>query len=110
MLSVSHQMNMAKLFMHRDLAGFDFKASRADARLVSELGNLSFTDTAQNLVLIGGAGTGKPTWSPCWPCPASASMASVCASTPQSIWSICWSARNTKTKPDGSTRPCCAWS
>ncbi|CAE6882784.1 transposase [Pseudomonas marincola] len=42
MRSVSHQMNMAKLPMHRDLAGFDFSASSADARLISELANLSF--------------------------------------------------------------------
>jgi hypothetical protein len=42
--------------MHRDLAGFDFSASSADARLISELANLSFTDTAQNVVLIGGPG------------------------------------------------------
>ena len=43
----------------QDLAGFDFSASSADARLISELANLSFTDTAQNVVLIGGPGTGK---------------------------------------------------
>ena len=59
MRSVSHQMNMAKLPMHRDLAGFDFSASSADLRLVSELATLDFTDTAQNVVLIGGPGTGK---------------------------------------------------
>ena len=45
MRSVSHQMNMAKLPMHRDLA--------------SSLISLAFTDTAQNVVLIGGPGTGK---------------------------------------------------
>lgn len=59
MRSVSRQMSMAKLPMHRDLAGFDFSASCAEARLISELANLSFTDTAQNAVLIGGPGTGK---------------------------------------------------
>ncbi|WP_423810602.1 ATP-binding protein [Pseudomonas aeruginosa] len=59
MRSVSHQMNMAKLPMHRDLASFDFNASSADARLISELASLAFTDTAQNVVLIGGPGTGK---------------------------------------------------
>ncbi|POP62454.1 AAA family ATPase, partial [Pseudomonas amygdali pv. morsprunorum] len=57
--SVNHQMNMAKLPMHRDLAGFDFSASSADARLVSDLSSLSFTETAQNVVFIGGPGTGK---------------------------------------------------
>src|SRR3546814_14971190 len=35
--SVNHQMNMAKLPMHRDLAGFDFSASSADARLIRDL-------------------------------------------------------------------------
>ena len=44
MRSVSHQMNMAKLPMHRDLASFDFNASSADARLISELASLAFTE------------------------------------------------------------------
>lgn len=57
--SVNHQMNMAKLPMHRDLAGFDFSASSADARLVKDLSSLEFTETAQNVVFIGGPGTGK---------------------------------------------------
>jgi DNA replication protein DnaC len=57
--SVSHQMNMAKLPMHRDLAGFDFSLSSADARLVKELSSLTFTDAAQNMLFIGGPGTGK---------------------------------------------------
>jgi len=39
--SVNHQMNMAKLPMHRDLAGFDFSASSADARLVRNYPALS---------------------------------------------------------------------
>src|SRR3546814_13201228 len=56
MRSVSHQMNMAKLPMHRDLAVFDFSAYSADARLISALANLRFTDTAQHVVLSRGAG------------------------------------------------------
>ena len=59
MRSVSHQMNAAKFPMHRDLAGFDFDSSRVDQHLVKQLATLSFTDTAQNAVLIGGPGTGK---------------------------------------------------
>jgi DNA replication protein DnaC len=59
MRSVSHQMNMAKFPVHRDLAGFDFAASRADPHLIKELATLSFTDTAENAVFIGGPGTGK---------------------------------------------------
>ena len=59
MASVSHQMKAAKFPLHRDLAGFDFDSSKVDESLVKTLATLSFTDTAQNVVLIGGPGTGK---------------------------------------------------
>ena len=59
MRSVSYQMNAAKFPVHRDLAGFDFDSSNVDQHLVRELATLSFTDTAQNAVFIGGPGTGK---------------------------------------------------
>ena len=59
MRSVSHQMNMAKFPLHRDLAGFDFAVSIADRHQIMDLATLNFTDTAQNVVLIGGPGTGK---------------------------------------------------
>ena len=57
--SVRHQMKAAKFPLHRDLAGFDFEASKVDQKLVKQLSTLEFTDTAQNVVLIGGPGTGK---------------------------------------------------
>ena len=57
--SVRHQMKAAKFPLHRDLAGFDFEASKVDHKLVTQLGTLEFTETAQNVVLIGGPGTGK---------------------------------------------------
>jgi DNA replication protein DnaC len=59
MRSVTHQMNAAKFPVHRDLAGFDFDVSPVDQHLVKELATLSFADTAQNVVFIGGPGTGK---------------------------------------------------
>ena len=59
MRSVSYQMHAAKFPAHRDLAGFDFTVSPVDQHLVKQLATLSFTDTAQNAVLIGGPGTGK---------------------------------------------------
>jgi len=59
MASVRHQMKAAKFPLHRDLAGFDFEAAKVDQRLVKQLATLSFSDTAQNVVLIGGPGTGK---------------------------------------------------
>ena len=57
--AIRHQMNAAKFPVHRDLAGFDFASSKVDRRLIEQLATLTFTDTAQNAVLIGGTGTGK---------------------------------------------------
>jgi DNA replication protein DnaC len=59
MRSVSHQMHVARFPVHRDLAGFDFEDASVDRKLVSQLADLSFTEVAQNVVLIGGPGTGK---------------------------------------------------
>ena len=59
MRSVRNQLNAAKFPLHRDLAGFDFNVSEVDQHLVGQLATLSFTETAQNVVLIGGPGTGK---------------------------------------------------
>ena len=59
MRSVSHQLKVARLPIHRDLAGFDFEASKVDYSLGKQLASLEFTQTAQNVVLIGGPGTGK---------------------------------------------------
>ena len=57
--STSNQMNAAKFPVHRDLAGFDFTQSKVDRALVEQLADLSFTQAAHNVVLIGGTGTGK---------------------------------------------------
>jgi DNA replication protein DnaC len=57
--SASHQMNMAKQTMHRDLPGFDFSASNGDQVLIKELAALGFINTAYNALLIGEPGTGK---------------------------------------------------
>lgn len=59
MRSVRHQMNAAKFPVHRDLAGFDFAAAKVDEQLVRQLATMTFTESAQNAVFIGGPGTGK---------------------------------------------------
>jgi DNA replication protein DnaC len=59
MRSVSHQMNVAKFPVRRDLAGFDFEASNVDRKLIHQLGATAFTEAAYNVVLVGGPGTGK---------------------------------------------------
>lgn len=57
--SVGHQMHAAKFPVHRDLAGFDFEVSPVDRKLIHQLAQMSFTETAINAVLVGGPGTGK---------------------------------------------------
>jgi DNA replication protein DnaC len=59
MRSVSHQMHSAKFPVHRDLAGFDFDASKVDRKLIHSLAETAFTQAAHNAVLVGGPGTGK---------------------------------------------------
>lgn len=59
MRSIAHQTKVARFPVHRDLAGFDFEASSVDKALIVKLADLSFTQQAQNAVLIGGPGTGK---------------------------------------------------
>mgnify|MGYP000505776344 CR=1 FL=1 len=57
--SIRYQINAAKFPVHRNLAGFDFSQSKVDERLIDQLAGMAFTDAAQNVVLVGGTGTGK---------------------------------------------------
>ena len=57
--AIRYQMSSAKFPIHRDLLGFDFGQSKVNQQLVNNLATMTFTDTAQNLVLVGGTGTGK---------------------------------------------------
>lgn len=41
------------------MLGFDFGQSKVDEQLIGRLATMEFTDAAQNLVLVGGTGTGK---------------------------------------------------
>ncbi|MFP3588720.1 IS21-like element helper ATPase IstB [Paraburkholderia sp. SIMBA_055] len=57
--SINYQMGAARFPAHRDLAGFDFEQANIDELLVRELHTLRFSESAQNIVFIGGPGTGK---------------------------------------------------
>lgn len=57
--SIRYQMHAARFPIHRDLAGFDFAQSKVDRRQFEPFATLAFTEKAENLVLIGGTGTGK---------------------------------------------------
>jgi DNA replication protein DnaC len=57
--SIAYQMGAARFPAHRDLAGFEFAQANVDEQLVRSLHAGKFIDAAQNVVLIGGPGTGK---------------------------------------------------
>ncbi len=57
--SINYQMAAARFPAHRDLAGFDFEQASVDVTLVRELHTVRFCESAQNVVFIGGPGTGK---------------------------------------------------
>jgi DNA replication protein DnaC len=57
--SINYQMKAAKFPAYRDLAGFDFGETAADEALVRSLHRCEFLEDAQNVVFVGGPGTGK---------------------------------------------------
>jgi DNA replication protein DnaC len=57
--SINYQMKVAKFPAYRDLTGFDFNQSLVDEALVKSLHRCQFLEDAQNVVLVGGPGTGK---------------------------------------------------
>ena len=57
--SMAYQMRVARFPSHRDLLGFDFSPRELDEALVAPCTLRDFVESAQNVVLVGGPGTGK---------------------------------------------------
>ena len=57
--SINYQMKAARFPAYRDLSGFDFAQSSVDEALIRSLHRCEFLDDAQNVVFVGGPGTGK---------------------------------------------------
>lgn len=57
--SIAYHMKAARFPAYKDLSGFDFAASEINEATVRTLHRCEFMDGAQNVVLIGGPGTGK---------------------------------------------------
>jgi DNA replication protein DnaC len=57
--SINYQMKAARFPAYRDLTGFDFAQSSVDEALIRILHRGEFINDAQNVVLVGGPGTGK---------------------------------------------------
>jgi DNA replication protein DnaC len=57
--SIAYQIKAARFPAYKDLAGFDFTSSEVNEAMVRELHCSEFLTAADNVVLIGGPGTGK---------------------------------------------------
>ena len=57
--SIGYQMKVARFPAYRDLASFDFEQSTVNEALIRSLHRCDFIEDAQNVVLVGGPGTGK---------------------------------------------------
>jgi DNA replication protein DnaC len=57
--SISYQIKAARFPAYKDLAGFDFAASEVNEAPIRQLHRGDFMENADNVVLIGGPGTGK---------------------------------------------------
>jgi DNA replication protein DnaC len=57
--SVAYQLKTARFPAYRDLSGFDFTSSMVNDVLIRQLCGGDFMDNAQNVVFVGGPGTGK---------------------------------------------------
>lgn len=57
--SMAYQLKAARFPVYRDLAGFDFASSEVNEALVRQLHRCEFISDADNVVLVGGPGTGK---------------------------------------------------
>jgi len=57
--SLAYQMKTARFPAYRDVSGFDFSCSDVNEALMRQLHRCEFLDSAHNVVLVGGPGTGK---------------------------------------------------
>src|SRR3954471_14441520 len=57
--SIAYQLKAARFPTYKDLTGFDFAGSQLNEALVRQLHAGAFMEKADNVVLVGGPGTGK---------------------------------------------------
>ena len=57
--SLNYQLQAAKLPHHRDLISFDWSETALEKARIEQLATASFMGQADNLILVGGTGTGK---------------------------------------------------
>ena len=57
--SLRYQLKAARFPIHRDLTGFDWSETPLDGARIQQLAKGHYLETAHNLILVGGTGTGK---------------------------------------------------
>ncbi|MGH8436696.1 MAG: IS21-like element helper ATPase IstB [Pseudomonas sp.] len=57
--SLRYQLKAARFPIHRDLSSFDWQETPLDHGQIQQLASSAFMDSAHNLILVGGTGTGK---------------------------------------------------
>ena len=57
--SLRYQLKAARFPVHRDLTGIDWAETPLPKAEIETLATAAFMETAQNLILVGGTGTGK---------------------------------------------------
>ena len=57
--SLRYQLKAARFPVHRDLTGVDWAETPLPQAQVQQLASAAFMDSASNLILVGGTGTGK---------------------------------------------------
>ncbi len=57
--SLRYQLKSARFPIHRDLTGIDWTETPLSQAVVEQLASAAFMETAHNLILVGGTGTGK---------------------------------------------------
>ena len=89
--SIAYHMKSARFPAYKDLSGFDFATSEINEASVRTLHRCEFMEGAQNVVLIGGPGTGNI-------------IVERSASSPPSSWSTPLSRKRQKVRPGKSLR------
>ena len=57
--SLRYQLKAARFPIHRDLLGIEWAETPLSQAVIEQLASANFMDTAHNLILVGGTGTGK---------------------------------------------------
>ncbi|MFW8584108.1 IS21-like element helper ATPase IstB [Rhizobium beringeri] len=96
--SIAYHMKAARFPAYKDISGYDFAASEINEATVRQLHRCEFMDGAQNIVLVGGPGTGKTHVATAIGVRRSSTTAEKFASSRPSNWSTLSSRREAKGK------------